>query len=645
MHIEKRTQRLAGFGLALSALGIVYGDIGTSPLYAINEIFIAHHTEATRESVLGAISLVVWALTMIVTCKYVSFVLRADNQGEGGVFALLSQIRTRGRRYGKVVAVLLVVAAGLLFGDGLITPAISVLSAVEGLKVAAPSLGRFVVPITIVILTSLFAVQHKGTHKVGRVFGPLILVWFAAMGVLGISQIMHAPGILAALNPWHALRYLTHTPLRHLLRVLGSVILVVTGGEALYADMGHFGKRPIRLSWFSVAYPMLLLGYLGQGAFLLSGSAVKNGNIFFSMVPTWALFPMIILATCATIIASQALISGAFSLATQGIGLKLLPRLKIIHTHAQHEGQIYVPAVNWLLYAGCVTLVIAFGSSSRLAGAYGLAVAADMVITSLAMIIITRAKWNWGWPHIAAIFGTFLAIDLTFLGANSIKLLEGGYIPLTIALIAYIIMTTWRWGREHIRSSYERQSTMTMQALVNLRTDSQWPVFPRSLLLLTPSFAEDQDALVPPLLQLFLDRYHALPRHIVTLTVTQVRKPHVPKQNRYEMVTFENNPTTKHSIISIRANFGFMETPNIKTVINDIAANDAITPGDGDELKDWIIYVGKERITASPEIRRAHYLRYKLFHLLARNAEPTYNYYGLGDDLRLSMEVIPVKVN
>jgi KUP system potassium uptake protein len=352
---------------------------------------------------------------------------------------------------------------------------------------------------------------------------------------------------------------------------------------------------------------------------------------------------MILLATCATIIASQALISGAFSLATQGIGLKLLPRLKIVHTHAEHEGQIYVPGVNWLLYAGCVTLVLAFGSSSRLAGAYGLAVAADMVITSLAMIVITRAKWGWGWAHIAAIFGTFLAIDLTFLGANSLKLLQGGYIPLGIALVAYTIMTTWRWGREHIHSSYESQSKLAMGELLALRKDKSWPVFPRSLLVLTPQFANTKDAAVAPLLQLFLDRYNALPRHVITLTVNQVRKPHVAEDKRYEIAAFENNQKTGRSVISIRANFGFMETPDINQIINYIADNDELTPDD--DLHDWIIYVGKERFTPSAKIRKAHYLRYKLFHLLARNAEPTYNYYGLGDDLRLSMEVIPVKVS
>ena len=453
--------------LALGAVGVVYGDIGTSPLYAVNEIFFGHgHVAPLPGGARGCISLVVWALIVVVALKYVLFVLRADNDGEGGVFALyglLHRYKEKGLRY---LLFALMLAAGLLFGDGVITPAISVLSAVEGLDVVTPMFEHAIVPITIVILTGLFSIRFRGTETVGRVFGPILIVWFLTIAGIGALQISRHPQILEALNPYWGALFLLRGGVRVSLLVLGSVMLTVTGGEALYADMGHFGKGPIRVGWFGLVFPALLLNYLGQGAFIASSAPVVGQNLFYSTVPRAFVLPMVVLSTLATIIASQALISGAFSLASQGVGLGLFPRLRVVHTHHAHEGQIYVPFVNWSLCAGCILLVVTFGSSSALASAYGLAVSGVMVATSLAMVPLAWLTWRWSRLLATLLFGSFAACDGAFLLANSLKFLEGGFVPLTLGLALFVVMITWRWGRKATFAAYSSKHTMAMSELI-----------------------------------------------------------------------------------------------------------------------------------------------------------------------------------
>jgi len=444
-------------GLSLAAIGIVYGDIGTSPLYAFRESFHAEYGLVTSHAnVLGILSLIFWALILVITIKYLIFVLRADNNGEGGIIALTALITPRGN--GSKLRRWLILAglfgAALLYGDSMITPAISVLSAVEGLKIATPLFEPYVIPITIGILLGLFIFQSRGTAGLGKVFGPITTVWFITLGVLGVSQIIQAPQVFQALNPIHGIDFFIRNGMSGFF-VLGSVFLVVTGGEALYADIGHFGLLPIRLTWFSIVLPCLLLNYFGQGALLLqTPEAVENP--FFLMGPEWALYPMVIIATMATIIASQAVISGAFSLTRQAVQLGYIPRMKIVQTSSKEVGQVYMPAINWILMIACIGLVLGFGSSSNLAAAYGVGVTTDMVFTTLLFAVVMRVRWNWSIPAVAALTIGFLIIDLAFWGATIIKVPQGGWFPLVVAGIIFTLMSTWKKGRTilgaHIKS-------------------------------------------------------------------------------------------------------------------------------------------------------------------------------------------------
>ncbi len=644
---QNKTTHAGILGLSLGALGIVYGDIGTSPLYAVNEIFFGHaHVHRTESAILKLISLVLWSLIMVVAFKYVVWVLKADNEGEGGVFALLALLKRYKTRVVVAMTVLLVFAAGLLFGDGIITPAISVLSAIEGLRVETPALSPYIVPLTIVILTGLFAIQSRGTHKIGRLFGPVVLCWFIVIAALGIRQIVGTPTILAAFNPVYALEAFAAFPIHKLLLILGSVMLVVTGGEALYADMGHFGRLPIRISWFSVVMPCLMLNYLGQGAYLLQGKEVIGENVFYSMVPAVMLLPMVVLACMATIIASQALISGAFSLTAQGIALGLLPRLKIKHTHEHHEGQIYISFINWALYVGCVVLVITFGSSSRLANAYGLAVSGVMVATTLSMLVIAQKMWKWSTWAAFGLFAPLLAIDVLFLTSNSLKFIQGGYVPVAIGLTLFVIMRTWRWGRHSWRDTLLKFPRMNMGQVLTQKQKQPYAL-DRSLLVLTHEYqAMAKKDPAPALLQTFMDHYHLLPKHVITLTVQQLRKPYVDESERYIIKEFENDPKKNASLLTITAQFGFMEEPNVENVIKHIASIERLTHHD--DMKDWIIYVGRERIIAGKHKKLPSAftrIRALLYNLLVNNSTPTYEYYGMGDDKRLSAELIPVNLS
>ncbi len=624
--------------LAIGALGVVYGDIGTSPLYAINEIFFGHgNVSPVATNVYGCISLVLWALILIIIGKYLFFVLRADNGGEGGVFALYSLLNNhRGKKPVAVLLMFLLLTAGLLYGDGLITPAISVLSAVEGLAVATPRFAPYVILITIAILTALFSIQRKGTAKVGTVFGPIIICWYLAIALLGGRLLMQNPAILNAFNPRYAFAFIKTTSFHQLLIVLGSVMLAITGGEALYADMGHFGKTPIRLGWFFVVFPALLLNYLGQGAYLLSGSAVVGGNIFYSMVPKIFMYPMVILATCATIIASQALISGAFSLTSQAIAIGLFPRLKIKHTHHEHEGQVYIPTINWGLFAGCVALVLMFKSSSALASAYGLAVSGDMLATSCAMFCVALLLWKWHWAKALALFGFFACIDALFLTANSLKFLEGGFIPFSIGVVLFTVMSTWKWGRKLTFAAYKKEKTMTVGELLELKKTA--PVINKTVLFMAPQFLEKKTDKIPALIQFFWDRYGALPKNMILLKVSTPKKPYV-SENRYDLTSFKSDDG---SLVSVNINFGFMEDPNVEALLEDFAKHRKLTLA-GDPA-DWILHVSYERLISVDGISIIRKLRLKLFSYLRDNSQPAYFYYGMGVQVKMALEIMTVPV-
>lgn len=631
------------FLLTLSALGVVYGDIGTSPLYSVNEIFFGKiKLVLDKFNILGGISLVVWTLVLIICFKYVFLILQADSDGEGGVFALSSLIGglKNKNRLIIMVSALLILAAGLLFGDGVITPAISVISAVEGLSILAPSLSFFVIPVTVLILTGLFAIQNRGTARVGSIFGPVITLWFFSIAYFGLRQIISYPGILSAFNPLYAVNFLFHTPLHVVFVVLGSVMLVVTGGEAMYADMGHFGRRPIRTSWFYLVFPALLINYLGQGAFLLSGKSLINSNIFYSMIPQNFLFPMIILATLATIIASQALISGAFSLASQAVALGLLPRLKIIQTHSEHEGQKYIPAVNWALYIGSVALVIFFRTSTNLASLYGFAVSGNMMITSLAFFIVSRYLWKQPlWLSFLAI-GPFLVIDPVFFLANSLKITQGGYIPLMVAVILMVIMKIWNWGKSKAIIAEHKYPTMLVRDLVAIKKKSEESI-PRTMVIMTPAYVEDEVHRVPALEQLFWDRYGMLPKNLIFLTIKQHKIPFM-HHLRHEVIRLHTDPE-KGGIFSVRMNFGFMEEPDVEKQLESIIRHHEINiPDHPDEI--LVQYIEDKMIIPENTAGFKQVLG-KIFKFMDANAMSAVEYFGLSRRVQLSSEILQVRLH
>jgi KUP system potassium uptake protein len=632
------------FGMSLAALGVVYGDIGTSPLYAVNEIFFGHaRHELAKGDVFGVISIIFWVLTLIVAVKYISIVMNADNSGEGGVFSLYSLVKKTkvDNKFTKILITLFIIASGLLLGDGIITPAISVVSAVEGIKVITSSLSAYVVPITIVIITGLFMIQQFGTHKIGSLFGPIITVWFFSIGLIGLSHIVANPSILQAINPIYAFQFFMNHSIHTIFIVLGSVMLVITGGEAMYADMGHFGKKPIRISWFTLVYPALVLNYFGQGAYMISGNEVIANNIFYSMVPKMLLFPMVILATLATIIASQALISGAFSLISQAISLGLLPFVKVIHTHKDHRGQIYIPSVNWFLYIGAVTLVLLFQSSSRLASIYGLAVSGDMFITSLAMIAVSHYLWRWSLPKSLLVFVPLALIDLSFLSSNSLKLLEGGYIPLGISLVVLLVIQSWQWGRSQIAKTFDTHRKGMVKDLINMKEQKLYPEIPKSYIFMTPRKKTLNDHM-PALMNIFIDRYGALPKHIIFLTVRIEKNPYVEKANRYSVTNFGNVGWEHDTLASVIVRFGFMEDPNVENVLQELADHHEILI-DTDKHK-WLIEVMHERVYVNNVQGFFPRLKAGIFMFISQFADTADHYFKLGDNEPLAIEVVPVKL-
>jgi len=544
--------------LSLTALGIVYGDIGTSPLYALRECFLStHRVGADPENVLGVLSLIVWTLVVVVTVKYHVYVLRADNQGEGGILAMLALIPAQVRQRGRGVLVALgLFGAALLYGDGMITPAISVLSAVEGMQVATPVLARFVVPLTVAILIGLFLVQKHGTGRVGGVFGPIMVVWFTTLVVMGAYWIAKAPRVLLAVDPRHAVRFFLHNGFHGFL-ILGAVFLVATGGEALYADMGHFGELPIQIDWFSLVGPSLLINYFGQGALLLlNPRAVENP--FYLMAPTWALYPLVVLATLATVIASQAIISGAFSLTRQAIQLGYLPRMRIIHTSAREIGQVYMPAVNWMLMVATIGLVVTFRASTRLAGAYGVAVTMTMVITTLLAYQVTRHVWHWPtWASIL-VTGSFLVADLAFLAANLAKILDGGWFPLVVGGAVFFVMATWRNGRLRLETRLHGggvplESFVAMSAGIP-RVEG------------TAVFMARHPVDTPAALLHNLKHNRVLHQRVVVLTVAPQDVPYVRGEDR---VTAADLGEGFYRLV---ARVGFMEEPQVPDILESPAA-------------------------------------------------------------------------
>jgi KUP system potassium uptake protein len=646
MQIASDPPRQAGTGresllpLSIAALGVVYGDIATSPLYAVSEMFFGHGRLTTDPRLIcGGISLVIWVLTVVISFKYLIFVLRADNDGEGGVFALYSLLNQYRMRTTFVLMVVLMIAAGMLFGDGVITPAISVLSAVEGLRIATPRFAPYVLSIAVGIMAGLFLIQRHGTTRVGVVFGPIVALWLVSIGALGAAQIAQHPAILTAFNPLLGIEFLAHFGLRRELLILGAAMLVITGGEALYADVGHFGKRPVQTAWFALVFPCLLLNYLGQGALLLGPTPVVGGNIFFSMAPVSLLYPLVALATLAAVIASQALISGVFSLTAQAVALGLFPRMRIAHTHAEHYGQIYVPFVNWLLCVGCIMLVFSFRSSSALASAYGLAVSGNMLATSIAMIAVARLCWSWPKRRAFALFGLLSLMDVCFVFANSAKFLEGGFVPLGIGLVLYGIMNTWKWGRQVTAAAYTAQPTMSIRQLVELKAREE-TFIGRTMLLMCPKPMLREDQNVPVLLQYLLDRYTLLPRNVILLDVMHRKVPYV-RDERYLVRIFQRD-TGKGSIVSVTVAFGFMEEPNVENILAEIAAHHELAIADNPS--DWYVHASREHFVLRPGVGRLRLLRLRLFLLLRRNSMPAYYFYGLGNDTNLSIEVFPVHV-
>ncbi|MGA2816514.1 MAG: KUP/HAK/KT family potassium transporter [Xanthobacteraceae bacterium] len=626
--------------LTIGALGIVYGDIGTSPLYAMDALFLGRTGAGqTSADVLGGVSLVIWTITIIVAIKYAILVLRAQNDGEGGLFALYGLLHEHKKRGTTLLLWALMLGAGLLFGDGMITPAISVISAVEGLQVAAPALGNVVIPITIGLLTVLFAIQFKGTSGIGMVFGPILAVWFIVIAGLGAWQIGHHPEILAAFNPAYGLEFLGHAGMFDTLLVLSALMLVVTGGEAMYADVGHFGAGPIRASWFAFVYPALLLNYVGQGAYLLTGVPIAGGKLFYNLVPASMLFPMVLLATIATVIASQSLISAAFSLAAQAIRLGLFPRLNLLHTHERHAGQIYVPFINWSLFVGCILLVVTFGSSAALAAAYGLAVSGVMVITSLAMVPVARRYWNWGPTTTGLVWGALIAVNAAFLVASSLKFLEGGYVPLSVGVVLFLVMTTWRWGRKATFAAYSAKSTMTMAELVALHRGCKVFMERNAVVMAASSLRLPSDR-APALIQMLWERHGILPRNLILVEVTHRKVPYI-RDNRYRVTVFDRDHQ-RGSIIAVEVSFGFMEEPNVEQLLEEMARHKQIDlPTD---RRQWVVHVSQENLLPSRRMGLLRRLRFRLFLFLRLVSQPAYYYYGLGDEVQLSVEIIPVRV-
>jgi KUP system potassium uptake protein len=618
----RRIGRQAGMAaLTLGALGVVFGDIGTSPLYALQAVFSAndHAVKATPADVYGVISLVFWSITMIVTAQFVTFIMRADNDGEGGIMALIALIQTARfshRRRQLVLVALGLFGVSLFYGDGMITPAISVLSAVEGLEVVEPSLDSLVLPITIAVLTMLFAIQRFGTHVIGRLFGPVMVVWFAVIALLGLVQVVGDPAILKALSPTYGIEFFSAHPGIAFI-ALGSIILTATGAEALYADMGHFGRPPIRRAWFVAVFPALTLNYMGQGSLVLESSSAIS-NPFFLLVPDWGRMPMVVLATVATVIASQAVISGAFSVTHQAVQLGFLPRMTIRHTSAREIGQVYAPAVNWALFVAVVVLVIGFGSSARLASAYGVAVTGTITIDALLFLVIVRVLWRKPlWMALAGA-AVFLTIDLAFLAANFQKVLHGGWFPIGVGLVMFVVLTTWDRGRERVlarRVAEEGPLGRFVEAV--RRMDPPLARVPG-----TAVYLNARSDTTPLALRAITEHGHALHENVVIVTLQPAKAPHV---SGADAVAVDELGYQDDGIVHLTITYGYLDQTDVPTLLRQVPENVLERPIDVDDAS---YFLSQAEIVPTGSRGMARW-RKRLFVVLWRNASSPVEYFGL----------------
>ena len=613
--------------LSVGALGVVFGDIGTNPLFAVREAFTGHGHEmaVTEANVLGLMSLAFWSLLLVICVKYLTFVMRADNHGEGGILALTALLTprkqpTRGLPWLIVLVGLL--GAALLYGDGVITPAISVLAAVEGTEVAAPDLDRIVVPIAVAILVVLFMFQRKGTGTIGKVFGPIMIVWFTVIGVLGGAQVVQDPGVLRAIWPGYAVSFFADNGFTAF-RSLGAVILVVVGGEALYADLGHFGRRPITIAWYTVVLPSLILVYFGQGALLIDNPSDID-NPFYRLSPDWALYPLVVLATVATVIASQALISGAFSLTQQAVQLGYSPRVRITHTSATEIGQIYIGAVNWVLMATCIGLVIGFQKSENLAAAYGFSVVTLMVVTTLVFYFVARRRFGWSAWRARALCALFLVIDLSFFGASVFKIPDGGWFPLVVAILIFTLMATWRTGRHLVSERLLRGGLPIEQFVASLA--SKPPVRAPG----AGAYLYSQPGITPPALLANLRHNDAIHEKVVVISIVTADKPRIHPLRRAERTDLGQG---FHQVV---LHYGFMEDQDVPAGLASVA------PKLGIDLDTIPYFLGREslRVTARPGMAR---WREHLYALLSRNATSAASYFRLPLDRTIELG-LPVEL-
>lgn len=603
--------------LALGALGIVYGDIGTSPLYALRECFSGPHSIApTPENVMGVLSLIFWSLFLLISMKYLLFVMRADNRGEGGILALMALVlqRPRGSRLPHpsrpVLVALGLFGAALLYGDGIITPAMSVLSAVEGLSVATPLFQPYLLPISLIILLGLFVLQRKGTADIGALFGPVMTLWFVTLAVLGVKELLQNLAVLGALSPVHGVRFFLHNG-GHGFLVLGSVFLVVTGGEALYADMGHFGRKPIRMAWFTLVLPALMLNYLGQGALLLRAPEAAR-NPFYLLAPSWGLYPLVGLAMLAAVIASQALISGVFSLTRQAMQLGYCPRMEVVHTSAEEMGQIYLPGLNFLLLGGVVFLVLGFRSSSALAAAYGIAVAGTATITTVLAYVVARERWGWKRRVALPLVGLFLAVDVSFFCANAVKIPDGGWFPLLLAALLFTLLTTWKRGRE-ILAAKLREASMDLKGLLDSLSGDHSPHRVQG----TAVFMTGNPEGTPPALLHNLKHNKVLHEQVVLLTILSEEVPHVPPSERVEVEPLEQG------FVRVIARYGFMENPSIPDILKR-----GREQGLQFQLMSTSFFLGRETLIPSKKPGMAIW-REALFAWMSRNARSATSYFRI----------------
>jgi KUP system potassium uptake protein len=617
-----RAKALATWSLA--ALGVVYGDIGTSPLYALKESFLpVHGLPPTPENVLGVLSLIFWSLTFVISFKYVTILLQADNRGEGGILALLALVRPKDEAKGakKLLVLLGLFGAALLYGDGVITPAVSVLGALEGIDVATPAFREYVVPIAILILIVLFVAQRRGTAGIGKVFGPVMVLWFVAIAGLGVGGILREPAVLRALSPVYAVNFFADDGLKGFL-ILGSVVLVLTGGEALYADMGHFGPRPIRVAWFGLVLPALLLNYFGQGALLLSNPSGID-NPFYRLVPPAFLYPMVVLSTTAAVVASQALISGAFSLTRQAVQLGYSPRVTVIHTSQVEAGQIYIPEVNWILMVACLALVVGFRTSTNLAGAYGIAVTGTMSITTVLFANAARTRLGWRPWLVVPLALLFLIVDLAFFAANTVKIPAGGWFPILLAVIVFVLMATWRRGRL-IVTAVLREGTLPMDLFIKEMLKRPPVRVPGVAVFMTSDLSG-----APPVLLHHLKHNKVLHEKVILMSLATGEIPQVPPGQRIELHELGAG------IFTVVGSYGFMESPNVPDIVHGLAAF-----GLHAKVNETTFYLGRETLlpTRATRAKRAALAakglwmamwRKRIFMVMSNNARSATAFFGL----------------